>query len=269
MPILNEIENIEALVNGVFGILQGYDYLLLIVDDGSTDGTLEYLQRMVADSQGRLAIVRHTKRYRGCQRGAALLAGLEWALKNGDFEIFIEMDGDLSHRVEELPDGIQAIAEDRGDVVVASKYVPGSAITGRSLGRTIVSLICNFAVRTAIEWKLRDFSNGYRFYNRRAAELVPHFVIRYGSPIYLTEVMAIWMKQRLKIVEIPSHYVGRNEGFSKVRFIDYVKACIAVLETAFRFHVTGFHRYAEANMVSDPSRTHSIPPTSILEKQDG
>lgn len=269
VPILNEIANIEKLVSGVSRTLQGYDYVLLIVDDGSTDGTLEYLEKVSPEHDGRLAVLRNTKRRSGCQRGAALLTGLNWGLNNGDFDIFVEMDGDLSHRVEELPHGIQAIAGDTSDVAIASKYVPGSQITGRSLGRTIISLICNFAVRAAIRWDLRDFSNGYRFYNRNAAQLIPQFVIRYGSPIYLTEVMAIWMKHSLRVVEIPGHYVGRNEGLSKVRLVDYFKASLGVLEIASRFHLTGFPRRSEINALSESPSLHSIQTASVLEKHDG
>jgi dolichol-phosphate mannosyltransferase len=241
IPILNEIEIIEKLVTRVTATLKGYDYLLLIVDDGSTDGTLEYLTR-AAESNNRIAILERHKTRSGCQRGAALLAGLKWGLNNGDFDIFVEMDGDLSHVPEELPAGIQEIASGRSDVTIVSKYVPGSQTTGRSFGRTLISIICNAAVRSAINWRIHDFSNGYRFYNRAAADLIPPYEIRYGSPIYLTEVMAIWLTNGMRISEIPGHYVGRNEGLSKVRLVDYVKAGIGVGEIGLRYHVTGFEK---------------------------
>lgn len=269
IPILNEIENIERLIAGVASALQGYDYLLLIVDDGSTDGTLEYIHRAIAMHPERIAVLNRKKVIRGCQRGGALLAGTKWALQNGDFDIFVEMDGDLSHRTEELPRGIEVISRGEADVAVASKYIPGSRITGRSVGRTLISLICNFAVRTAIRWKIQDFSNGYRFYNRTAAELACRHRIRYGSPIYLTEVMAIWLKHGLKVIEIPGHYVGRNEGWSKVRLNDYFKASVGVMEIALRYRVTGFQRLADVEV--EKSIAHDVPiePAKMLEGQDG
>ena len=244
IPILNEIEHIERLVRGVTLALRGYDYLLLIVDGGSTDGTLEYLERAIAEQPGRIALLEKKKVLRGCQRGAALLAGLTWGLQNGEFDIFVEMDGDLSHRPEELPAGIETIARGAADIAVISKYAPGSRIVGRSAYRRIISQINSFAARIAIRWDLRDFSNGYRFYNRAAAELPVRYAIRYGSPIYLTEVMAIWMKHGLKVVEIPGRYIGRDEGLSKVRVVDYIKAALGVMEIAFRFHFTGFRPIA-------------------------
>ena len=269
IPILNEIENIERLIAGVASSLQGYDYLLLIVDDGSTDGTLEYIHRAIAANPERIAVLKRKKIRHGCQRGAALLAGTKWALQNGDFDIFVEMDGDLSHRTEELPQGIEVIARGAADIAVASKYIPGSRITGRSAGRTVISLICNFAVRTAIRWDIQDFSNGYRFYNRAAAELACAHVIRHGSPIYLTEVMAIWLKHGLKVLEIPGHYVGRNEGWSKVRLSDYVKASAGVMEIALRYRITGFQRLEDLDARQTVVPDVPAEPAEILEGRDG
>jgi dolichol-phosphate mannosyltransferase len=269
VPILNEIENIERLITGVTQALLGFDYVLLIVDDGSTDGTLEYVQRAIATHGGRIALLNRKKICRGCQRGAALLAGVTWGLRNGDFDVFVEMDGDLSHRTEELPEAITAMARADADIVIASKYVTGSKITGRSLGRTLISLICNFAVRTAIRWNIRDFSNGFRFYNRAAAELACAYSIRYGSPIYLTEVMALWLKNGLRVIEIPSHYVGRNEGWSKVRLRDYVKASAGVIEIAFRFRIRGFHRVSHRPAYHVMKADPLVEPADLLGEQDG
>jgi len=252
IPILNEIEYIDRLVRGVTGALAGYDYLLLIVDGGSTDGTLEYLERAMAEQPGRIALLVKKKVLSGCQRGAALLAGLKWGLQNGDFDIFVEMDGDLAHRPEQLPSGIETIASGAADIAIVSKYAPGSRIIGRSAHRTLISLICNFAVRILIRRDLHDFSNGYRFFNRAAAELPARCAIRYGSPVYLTEVMAIWMKHGLKVVEIPGNYMGRDEGLSKVRLVDYLKAGLGVMEIAIRFHFTGFRPVAGST--ADDSR---------------
>jgi len=245
IPILNEIEIIDKLLARVSASLHKYDYFVLIVDDGSTDGTLECVQAAVAANPARIGLLHRKKTRVGCQRGAALLAGLKWGIDHGEFDVHVEMDGDLSHLPEEMPQGIDAVLSGAGDVVIASKYVPGSVTTGRSFGRTAVSVICNLAVRAVINRRLRDFSNGFRFYNRAAAELIPQYEIRYGSPIYLSEAMAIWMTHGLRVTEIPGHYVGRAEGLSKVRLNDYVKAGIGVLEIGLRYHLTGFTRLPE------------------------
>jgi len=257
IPILNEIANIERLITGVTTTLAGFDYLLLIVDDGSTDGTIEYLDKVIPESNGRIVLLPRKKLFKGCQRGAALLAGLKWGLANGHFDIFVELDGDLSHRPEELPAGIMAIASGEADIAIASKYVAGSLVTGRTFGRNAISLICNLAVRSLIRWNISDFSNGYRFYNFRAASLIPRYVIRYGSPIYLTEVMAIWLSHKLRVVEVAGHYVGRNEGLSKVRYRDYFKASIGAIEIATRYRLTGFPE-AKISRATNSSRPVTV-----------
>jgi hypothetical protein len=126
------------------------------------------------------------------------------------------------------------------DVAIASKYVPGSRVTNRPWGRLMVSRVCSFAVGAAISTRIHDYSNGYRFYSRATAEVIADHEIRYASPIYLTEVLALWLRQGLRIAEFQTTYVGRNEGVSKLRFIDLFKAVLAIFEVSFRYHVTGF-----------------------------
>ncbi len=261
IPILNEFELIERLLDRVTAALAGWDFVVLLVDDGSTDGTLEYVKKRAAESAGHIALLQRRKLYKGCQRGGALLAGMKWGLSHGPFDVFIEMDGDLSHVPEEMPRAIEAISSGRGDIAIVSKYLPQSQITGRSNGRTFVSIVCNLAVRAVLRWSIRDYSNGYRLYSRRAAEAAAQYRFRYGSPIYLTEIMAMWLASGMRVVEVPGHYVGRFEGMSKVLVRDYVKACIGVLEVGLRYRFTGFEKLADA----------SIEPVTeaALERLDG
>jgi hypothetical protein len=104
----------------------------------------------------------------------------------------------------------------------------------------MVSRVCSFAVGAVISPRIHDYSNGYRFYSRGTAEMIAEHEIRYASPIYLTEVLALWLRQGLRIVEFQTTYVGRNEGVSKLRFIDLFKAVLAIFEISLRYHVTGF-----------------------------
>jgi dolichol-phosphate mannosyltransferase len=242
LPVLNEIENIEPLLDRIDSSLRGYDYVVCVVDDGSRDGTRDWLRRRVPETPDRLHVIERTKTRHGSQRGGALHVALEWGLENTDADVFVEMDGDLSHRPEELPGALQRLASSEVDVVVASKFVPHSQVTNRPLGRRLVSQLCSMAVHVFLSRKVRDYSNGYRFYTRAAAETIRTTQIRYTSPIYLSEVLAIWLRAGLQVIEIPTTYVGRGEGLSKLRLTDLVKAAIAVLEISLRYHVLGFRR---------------------------
>ena len=240
LPVLNEIDNIAKLIIGIRAALQGRDYVICVVDDGSRDGTAEFIKRAMEKSDHRLHLIQRKKTMRGSQRGSALYVAMMWALYETNCRILVEMDGDLSHRPEELPVGLEIIDSGAADVLIASKYLPGAKVTNRPFGRLAVSFGCNMAVRALISSHIRDYSNGYRFYTREAARRIADTNIVYASPIYLTEVMAIWIGQKLRIAEFPSHYVGRNEGLSKLRIIDIVKAGFAIFEVAMRLHIRGF-----------------------------
>ena len=211
-----------------------------ILDDGSTDGTIEYVRERMERPGQTLHLICRKKTLRASQRGGALRTLMLWGLEHTAHEIFIEMDGDLSHRPEELRDGIKMLIEGRCDIAIASKYVQGSAVINRPWGRLMVSKICSYAVRTLLSAKVRDYSNGYRFYTRAAARLAASHAYRYGSPIYLSEILALWMRSGLRVGEFKTVYVGRNEGVSKLRMADLFKAGVAVFEIAGRYHFGGF-----------------------------
>ena len=239
LPLLNEAPHVTPLLAGIRQALRGQSHVICVVDDGSRDGTLE-LVRTEMKQHGDVHLISRHKRFRGCQRGGALLAGLTWAVAHTDCDLFVEMDGDLSHRPEELPEGIALVASGRCDVVIASKYVAGAREVNREWPRRAVSLIGNQIVRTLLTRRIRDFSNGYRFYNRVAAELLSRHRLRYGSPIYLSEALAVWLRHGMRVAELPSVYVGRHEGVSKLRLLDLAKALVAIFEISWRYHVAGF-----------------------------
>lgn len=246
LPVLNEAATIEPLLHGIKLELSELPSTVGILDDGSTDGTLEKLSAIARHGDQPIQVLRRKKTGLGSQRGSALRDLMLWGLENTDHQVFVEMDGDLSHRPEELARGIKAIATGSCDVAIASKYVEGSAVVNRPWSRRCVSRTCSYAVRALIDPRVRDYSNGYRFYSRRAAEVAASYEYRYGSPIYLSEILALWMRAGLTVAEFKTVYVGRNEGISKLRPADLLKAAVAIFEIAWRYHVTGFKPLASA-----------------------
>jgi dolichol-phosphate mannosyltransferase len=277
LPILNEVDNIIPLLDGIRRELTDLPHVVCFIDDGSTDGTLDKVRAAMTRSAN-IYLLQGKKISRGCRRGGALKAGLEWGLANTPCTVFVEMDGDMSHRAEELPTGIKLIDEGYCDVAIASKYVRGSRVTNRPLTRRLVSQIASLAVSTLITPRIRDYSNGYRFYSRAAAELLLQHRIKYDTPIYLSETLAIWLKCGMRVIEFPSVYIGRNEGLSKLRWSDLTQASLVSFEIAWRYHVTGFaprvgaepaSPLADAGTEAKDSLAPLIPPASRPVEEHG
>jgi dolichol-phosphate mannosyltransferase len=240
LPVLNEAENILALLDGIDSALRGRPHVVCVIDDGSRDGTVARLRQREATAHDTLHTLYRSKTRRGSQRGGALFTALEWGLDHTDCDVFVEMDGDLSHRPEELLPAVELVRRSECDVAIASKFVPGSRVTNRPLSRRFVSRACSAAVWLLLSREVKDYSNGFRFYTREAAGILRRTRIRYTSPVYLSETLAVWLRSGLRVREIPTIYVGRNEGLSKLRLIDLAKAALAVFEISSRYHFRGF-----------------------------
>lgn len=269
VPVLNEVRHIELLFKGIHDQLAVHPYTLLFIDDGSTDGTVAAVEHLRDVYPEHVELMQRKKQRRGSQRGSALYAGLSWGLSHTRHDVFVEMDGDLSHRPREMKTGIHLVRDEGYDVAIASKFMAGGQVLKRPLARRLVSCLSSYLVRLLLNWRIKDYSNGYRFYNRAAAELLTQFEIKYASPIYLTEVMGIWLTECMRIVEFPSIYIGRNEGLSKLRFIDLAKAFLAVFEISFRYRFGGFKPKAvenaecgtrNAELNSSAALRHSVSP---------
>ncbi len=239
LPILNESANIAELLDRIEAALAGRPSTIGILDDGSTDGTTEYVRERMNARPDAIHLIERKKTLPGCQRGSALNALMHWGLAHTSHDVFIELDGDLSHQPEEMPRGIELLSQGF-DVVIASKYLGGSREIERHPGRRMVSAICSQMARTALDRKIHDYSNGYRFYSRRSAEVIARYETRNGGPIYLSEVMGIWLREGMRIAEFPSVYVGRQKGSSKVIARDIFKAASSLFVIACRYRLLGF-----------------------------
>lgn len=242
LPVLNEVTNLRTLFDEVYAVIGRSPFKFLIIDDGSTDGTLDTARDLCARYPEIVHLVARKKAGRGSMRGKALYDGVRWGIENTACDIFIEMDGDLSHRPVELKTGIHHIFDEGYDVAIASKFMPGGQVVNRPWGRNLVSLCSSYLVRMLITCRIRDYSNGYRFYSRAAAEMILAHQIQHLSPIYLTEVLAIWLRGCMRVMEFPSIYIGRGEGVSKLRYRDLAKALGAVFSITWRYRVSGFQR---------------------------
>jgi dolichol-phosphate mannosyltransferase len=207
IPTYNEAENIRLIIDRLRAAVPAVD--ALIADDNSPDGTGEIADELsTADKQ---IHVMHRPNKRGL--GAAYLAGFEWAAERG-YEAVVEMDADGSHRPEELPRLLDALAE--ADLVIGSRWVKGGQVVNWPLHRLVLSRGANFYTRVALGISVKDATGGYRAYRMTALQKLD--VDSVASQGYSFQVDLAWRAYRggLRIVEVPILFAERERGSSKM-----------------------------------------------------
>ena len=211
VPTYNEALNLPLLVPRIRAAVP--DSRILVVDDGSPDGTAA-----VAEELG-VGLLRRTVK---AGRGGAVLAGLKQASQQPDVDWFIEMDADLSHRPEELE---RLLAQAAGaDMVVGSRYLPGARIEGWSRRRRIWSRLSNSMIRMVLGVPMSDFTNGYRLYSRRAVGYLATRPLRETGYISLSEWAYALHRAGMTIREVPTTFINRRLGTSNMSASEAVNA---------------------------------------------
>jgi len=241
LPVYNERQALEQVVPALLEGLRGRRHVICIVDGGSSDGTRDYVRRLAQAGES-IVLLERPKPGPGCHRGDASRAGLEWLVANTDSTVFVDLDGDGSQPPGELSRGVALVESQRFDVVVASKYVPGAAALGRPAARRFASFVYNALVRLVAGTSLRDHSNTYRFYNRRAAELALSFAPLHTGPLYMLEMLLHWVAAGLAIIEVPTRYGPRLGGDSKVQAGDLVAGFFGAVRVAAAFRLAHLRR---------------------------
>jgi len=218
VPTYNERDNLPLLVAG---LLQHPNVRVLVVDDGSPDGTGAVADELAATHAGRLSVL-HRTGVRGL--GRSYIDGLKQALEE-PVDIICQMDADLSHDPAQLPGLIMATA--RGDVVVGSRYVPGGKIVNWPLHRRLLSRFANMYVRAVTRLRARDCTSGYRCWRRDALASMPldHFISDGYS--FLVEMLYVAARRGSRITEVPITFVERRLGESKLSRAVLVESALA------------------------------------------
>ena len=220
LPTFNESLNLPHLVPR---ILAHANVDVIVVDDGSPDGTGALAEELAQQSAPRLRVI-HRQSKSG--RGGAVMAGFRDALSR-DYQWFGEMDADQSHQPEELPSLIAEVS--RADMVVGARYLPGGAIEGWPLRRRVWSRASNAIIRLALGVPMRDFTNGYRLYSRRAVEVLASAKLRETGYITLSEWAYTIHRAGLTLTEVPTLFVNRRLGESNMSASEAVGAIRALL----------------------------------------
>jgi apolipoproteiN n-acyltransferase lnt/dolichol-phosphate-mannosyl transferase dpm1 len=212
IPTYNEKENIEKIIRAVLG-LGPHAFNILVIDDGSPDGTAAIVKRLMEDEfKNRLFIIeRHGK----LGLGTAYIAGFKWAIEQ-KYDYIFEMDADFSHDPKDLPRLYEACATDGADVAIGSRYVSGVNVVNWPMGRVLMSYYASKYVRTVLGVKLHDTTAGFKCYRRQVLEAIDLDAIRFKGYAFQIEMKFTAYKLGFKIKEVPVIFVNRREGTSKM-----------------------------------------------------
>jgi dolichol-phosphate mannosyltransferase len=220
VPTYNEAENLEALVNAVLSLPRSLT--VLVVDDGSPDGTGQLADALAVD-RPRLQVMHRSGK---AGRGSACVAGFIRALDSTDAPLLMEMDADFSHHPRYISAILDASAE--ADVVIGSRYVPGSLIVDWGVSRRVFSRLANSFARAMLHVPIRDYTNGYRCYRRTALEKIELEGIQTSGYIVLSEMALLLHKQGASFAELPIEFVNRKRGTSNTTLAEITDAFTSV-----------------------------------------
>jgi dolichol-phosphate mannosyltransferase len=208
VPTYNERENLPVLVEQVLA-LDGFR--MMVVDDGSPDGTGAIADQLAAAHPGRIEVV-HRTGPRGL--GRSYIDGLQRAVARDDVDVVCQMDADLSHNPEYLP-ALTAAAADN-DVVIGSRYLFGVSVVNWPRHRIFLSTFANKYIRAVTQLTPRDCTSGYRCWRREALARLPLASMVSDGYAFLVEMLFEAKRRGLRIGEVPIIFVERRQGQSKV-----------------------------------------------------
>jgi Glycosyltransferases involved in cell wall biogenesis len=227
IPTYNEKENIEKIIRVVLGLEDGFN--ILIVDDGSPDGTAEIVKGLQTEFPERLFMVQR-KGKQGL--GTAYIYGFKWALEK-DYDYICEMDADFSHNPEDLPRLLEA-CKGGADLAIGSRYCKGISVVNWPIGRVIMSYYASKYVRTILRVKIYDATAGFNMYSRRLLDAIDFDRIRMKGYGFQIEMKYNAYKLGYKIEEVPIIFVDRKLGTSKMSSGIFGEAFWGVIKLRFR-----------------------------------
>ena len=227
IPTYNEKENIERIIRKVFSLDGGYE--ILIIDDGSPDGTAAIVKSLQKEFPDRLNLIERAGKL---GLGTAYITGFKWALGHG-YDYIFEMDADFSHDPDDLPRLLEACKEGEG-VAIGSRYSDGISVVNWPIGRIIMSYYASVYVRTVLRMKVFDCTAGYKCYSRRVLEAIDLDKVEMKGYGFQIEMKYTAWKLGFPIREVPVIFVNRKAGSSKRSGSIFGEAFWGVIKLRFR-----------------------------------
>jgi dolichol-phosphate mannosyltransferase len=249
IPTYNEIENIEAIIKSIFSLSVPFD--VLVVDDGSPDGTAEAVKKLQAATQKLPGIVNrklHLIERKGKSGlGSAYIKGFEFALEQGYGFIF-EMDADFSHNPQDLLKLFHACANEGYDLAIGSRYITGVNVVNWPIGRVLMSYFASVYVKTVTGLPVDDATAGFKCYRRIVLETINIKKIRFIGYAFQIEMKFLAWKYGFRLKEVPIIFTDRTQGTSKMSSKIFNEAVFGVLKMKIS---SFFKKYDRHNSLTD------------------
>jgi len=223
IPTYNEKENIEKMIHKVFSLPKAFH--ILIVDDGSPDGTADIVKRLQKEAYtDKLFIV---EREGKLGLGTAYIRGFHWSMRAG-YEYVFEMDADFSHNPEDLIRLYNACAHDGADLSVGSRYVKGGDVKNWDYKRILLSFCASLYVRFILWISIKDPTAGFVCYKREVLETIALKKIQFVGYAFQIEMKYTALRHGFKIAEVPITFIDRVLGKSKMSSKIFREALLGV-----------------------------------------
>ncbi|MBN1144050.1 MAG: polyprenol monophosphomannose synthase [Bacteroidales bacterium] len=235
IPTYNEKENIEKMIRAIFSLSGSYH--MLIVDDGSPDGTADIVKTLQHEFADRL----HLLQREGKQGlGTAYIAGFKWAISN-QYDFIFEMDADFSHNPADLP-LLHNACLNGADLAIGSRYKSGVNVVNWPMGRVLMSYFASVYVRLVTGMKIYDTTSGFKCYRRKVLEAIEFDKIKFKGYAFQIEMKFTTWKLGFHIEEVPIVFTDRREGTSKMSGGIFNEALWGVLRIKLRSYFRSYKR---------------------------
>ena len=210
IPTYNEKENAEKIIRKVFSL--SHSFHLLIVDDGSPDGTAAIVKELQKEFPNKLFI---EERIGKLGLGTAYIHGFKYAL-NKSYEYIFEMDADFSHNPNDLLKLYDACKNKGADFSIGSRYITGGKVSNWPLGRILMSYFASVYVRIILWIAIKDTTAGFKCYKREVLENIELDEIKFVGYAFQIEMKYRALRKGYIACEVPITFVDRKEGYSKM-----------------------------------------------------
>jgi dolichol-phosphate mannosyltransferase len=227
IPTYNEKENIERMVRKVFSLSVPFD--LLVVDDGSPDGTAQIVKQLQNEFGKKLHLI---ERKGKLGLGTAYIAGFKYAIQN-QFDFVFEMDCDFSHNPDDLIHLFNACEKDGADLSIGSRYVKGGKVINWPIDRILMSYFASLYVRMILWINIHDTTAGFKCYRRKVLETIDLDAIKFIGYAFQIEMKYKVKKAGFKIKEVPITFTDRTAGESKMSKGIFKEAILGVIQMRF------------------------------------